>query len=661
MITTMSKKVTLGGERLGSGAKTKVDVKTFERSTHDLGYLYRTTASAGTLIPFMSEVALPGDTFDIDLDVDVKTPPAIGPLFGSMKVQLDLYQIPIRLYNGKLQMNQLGIGLDMKAIKLPQMTVTGRVKGNEYKPIDIQQVNPSSLLAHLNITGVGQPTNANQASVQRDFNAIPLLAYWDIYKNYYANKQEGNGAAISKTLYAETPVNAVRMIPPAPFTAYLFPHETTYNPTGIIKGYRPDVDSRLQVNLDSPGTVSIYLVTDKGYKRPSELFENVLEIASTQLEYNTPKESFNVTGWVYRSEIDQLEPTVQTFPLKNIDTLREYIYSKSLQAGVVKIEAGFGTPISLVIGTDPVSGVPVQEYSQQGLALKTYQSDLFNNWMSTEWLDGANGINQITAVDVSDGKLQVDSLVLANKVYAMLNRIAISGGTYQDWLDATYDHTPKIGITSPVYEGGLIKELVFQEVISNAEAGQPTEEQPLGTLAGRGVLSNKHKGGKAVIKVDEPSYIMGIFSITPRLDYSQGNKWDMNLKTMDDFHKPDLDAIGFQDLITDQMAWWDTKVAEDGTVTYKSAGKQPAWINYMTNTNRTRGNFADEDKEMFMTLNRKYEYSGTGIKDLTTYIDPKKFTHVFAKTSRDAQNYWVQIAVDITARRKMSAKVMPNL
>ena len=26
-----------------------------------------------------------------------------------------------------------------------------------------------------------------------------------------------------------------------------------------------------------------------------------------------------------------------------------------------------------------------------------------------------------------------------------------------------------------------------------------------------------------------------------------------------------------------------------------------------------------------------------------------------------AQNFWAQIAVDITARRKMSARVMPNL
>ena len=50
-----------------------------------------------------------------------------------------------------------------------------------------------------------------------------------------------------------------------------------------------------------------------------------------------------------------------------------------------------------------------------GLALKTYQSDIFNNWIDTEWIDGENGINAITAVDVSDGKLELDTLILAKK------------------------------------------------------------------------------------------------------------------------------------------------------------------------------------------------------------------------------------------------------
>ena len=166
-------------------------------------------------------------------------------------------------------------------------------------------------------------------------------------------------------------------------------------------------------------------------------------------------------------------------------------------------------------------------------------------------IDGDTGINAISAIDTSTGSFTIDALQMGYKVYQVLNRIAVSGGTYDDWLDATYDHERFKSPENPVYMGGLIKELVFQEVVSNAEAG---ETQPLGTLAGRGVLAQKHKGGKVIIKTNEPSYIMGIVSITPRIDYFQGNKWDTNLKSIDDLHKPGLDGIGFQDLITHQIS-----------------------------------------------------------------------------------------------------------
>ena len=63
-----------------------------------------------------------------------------------------------------------------------------------------------------------------------------------------------------------------------------------------------------------------------------------------------------------------------------------------------------------------------------------------------------------------------------------------------------------------------------------------------------------------------------------------------------------------------------------------------------------------------MVLNRNYEIDSNGeIQDATTYIDPTKYNYVFADTSLDAMNFWVQIAVRDISRRKMSAKVIPNL
>ena len=102
----------------------------------------------------------------------------------------------MRLYQGLLHNNKLGIGMNMASVKLPTYTLkTKDINADLPLPIDIQQINPSSILAYLGVRGVGN--NGDNGICERDFNAIPLIAYWDIYKNYYANKQENIGVMIS--------------------------------------------------------------------------------------------------------------------------------------------------------------------------------------------------------------------------------------------------------------------------------------------------------------------------------------------------------------------------------------------------------------------------------------------------------------------------------
>ena len=142
-------------------------------------------------------------------------------------------------------------------------------------------------------------------------------------------------------------------------------------------------------------------------------------------------------------------------------------------------------------------------------------------------IGGANGINEASAVDVSDGKLSMDALNLSQKVYNFLNRIAVSGGTYRDWLETVYTGGNYMErCETPMFEGGVSQEIVFQEVVSNSAS----EDEPLGTLAGRGITTERQKGGHIRIKVTEPCYIMCICSITPRIDYGYRD-WETDRKS----------------------------------------------------------------------------------------------------------------------------------
>lgn len=650
---------TIGGERLGAGKKMQTELRNYERSTHNLDYIWRSSMAPGTLVPFMVQVALPGDTFDIDLNADVKTHPTVGPLFGSFKLQLDVFKCPIRLYHKTLHNNKLNVGMNMSQILLPTAAITGlNIDASKTTPVDLQHINPSSLLSYLGIKGAGS-RRETQTYIQKNINALPILMYWDIFKNYYANKQEENAYVI----HSEPPIMTDAGFTLGTESETIYPTFTNDLPIG---------DGRLIVTGTNLNTELIFVKVMDVWFQASSIFQTKIDYNNehNDIEFSNlhPEAALLENEIIQEVMIDpnssQLYTGLHAFPLENIDTMRDNILSHDPATAFSLLNESYRLePYILQFDPQDEEDHPYEMFALlplEGLAVKTYQSDMFNNYINTDYIDGVNGIAAVTAVAIVDDKFTIDTLNLSKKVYDMLNRIAVSGASYEDWVEAVYSHMSNWRAETPIYCGGLSKEIVFQEVVSTAEA---TTENPLGSLAGKGIMSNKHKGGSLTIKIDEPSYIMGIVSITPRIDYSQGNDWHVDLATLDDLHKPALDGIGFEDLVTERMAFWDIEKNPIGQTIKRSAGKLPAWINYMTNFNRNFGNFADPRNEMFMTLNRRYTYNSITrrIKDLTTYIDPSKFNYAFAQTDISAQNFWVQIASDITARRKMSTKIIPNL
>ena len=149
---------------------------------------------SGTLVPFICELALPGDVHEIQLSANVLTHPTVGPLFGSFKLQLDVFECPIRLYNAQLHNNKLGIGLDMSKVKFPVINVTYNKKTdnplNVEKNVNNTQVNPSCLRSYLGFNGVGRINPTEGDTINASNQCMPELMYYDIFKNYYANLQE---------------------------------------------------------------------------------------------------------------------------------------------------------------------------------------------------------------------------------------------------------------------------------------------------------------------------------------------------------------------------------------------------------------------------------------------------------------------------------------
>ena len=73
------------------------------------------------------------------------------------------------------------------------------------------QVNPSCLLAYLGNRGFANISTTGTRNISK--NALPILAYYDIFKNYYANTQEENFCIIGNTEELTITINGKQVNP----------------------------------------------------------------------------------------------------------------------------------------------------------------------------------------------------------------------------------------------------------------------------------------------------------------------------------------------------------------------------------------------------------------------------------------------------------------
>lgn len=653
---------TLGKNTLGDNNKMKIAMRDYDMSTHDISTVCRTSLGVGMLVPFCKILCQKGDIIDLNLINKTLSQPTLGPLFGSFKLQHFMFFGGFRLYNSWLHNNRTGIGMKMSDIKLPMMKANTR--GTTVSATT--DISASALYKYLGWSMSKRMGAGATNGVLK--NGVPLLLYLDIFKNYFANTQEKKfymlkGAGDITLNISDSYQNSDN----GDYTIGKNQGSIHIAKTTKIKTTLTDID--YQRFWDS---IKITILESDGglyHKTLGQITTNALTNTITLNKTTADPYAIILQFFTTKETAKFIKTKLGQYDLKILDQIRDVILHKKGNETLVLEATNVGASNNGSTDLEKFFNELITSQSNKlgGMLLKTYDSDIFNNWIQTDWIDGAGGITEITSIDINanDGKLTMDALNLQQKVYDMLNRIAVSGGTYRDWLETVYTAGKYLDRPeTPVFIGGMTQYIEFDEVISKSATETAYGSQPLGDIAAIGRGGKPLNSGHIHYQCEEPGYIMGLMAITPMIDYSQGNDFDLNLQTIDDIHKPALDGIGYQDLIQEQMVGETSTYNASGNISnmiHKAANKTVAWIDYMTNYNRTFGDFAAGEALDFMVLNRRYEVVNGEIKDLTTYIDPQKYIEIFADTSLDSQNFWVQTVVQATRRGNYSAKQIPFL
>lgn len=146
----------------------------------------------GLLYPIACIPVNAGDTHHVDVESLINTQALLSPLYGSYRVEVTAFFSGISLYVPQLWHN--GELRDLSSIANRSLDIgfpTYRLRG--VAPFKTTTpLSSSHLLSYLG-HGVGKmflDKDTNHPEYVTDWNAVPLLMYFDIFRSYFANRQE---------------------------------------------------------------------------------------------------------------------------------------------------------------------------------------------------------------------------------------------------------------------------------------------------------------------------------------------------------------------------------------------------------------------------------------------------------------------------------------
>lgn len=149
---------------------------------HDLSHYLRTSMAPGLGYPICCIPCNPGDHHQLEFKHLMNTQAILNPLYGSYRLQICVFFAGVSLYVPKLWRNGTMIQSSTGLLDVDFPTF----QPAPHKPM--YQVDPSSLPAFL---GMGYHSGRfSSAPSTFSVNLIPYLMYYDIFRHYYANRQE---------------------------------------------------------------------------------------------------------------------------------------------------------------------------------------------------------------------------------------------------------------------------------------------------------------------------------------------------------------------------------------------------------------------------------------------------------------------------------------
>lgn len=247
-------------------------------------------------------------------------------------------------------------------------------------------------------------------------------------------------------------------------------------------------------------------------------------------------------------------------------------------------------------------------------------------------------------VDTNTVAVTIEDLREANAVQRFLERMAISGSRYKEFLLGMYGvDIQDYRIDRPLYIGGVKTPISISQVVQQS---QTTDDSALGDLGGYGVSAGRMI--PASVYTPEFGVILGILSITPRAIYSQG--FDRNDHKFDryDYFNPLFENLGEQEVLSGELYVTGLPDMDDS-----SFGYSPRYYEYKYRSDFASGEFT---RSLSYWLSQRRFTSPPHLNGSFVKIDTTQeasLNNVFAVTDSSIEQFKVAVANNVRVIRPM--------
>lgn len=261
------------------------------------------------------------------------------------------------------------------------------------------------------------------------------------------------------------------------------------------------------------------------------------------------------------------------------------------------------------------------------------------------------GINNLYADLSTASSISVDDLRLAFAYQKMLERDAIYGSRYNEYLYGHFGvHILDAYIQFPQYLGGGRTPL---NIVQVAQTSIGTEESPLGNVSAYS-WTNGRTGYSRMFK--EHGIVMTVACLRYRHTYQQGIAKKWRRKVREDFYDPLFSTIGQQPVYTTELYGYST-VPKGSVFGYREAWSElrniPNTISGQMRSNATNSldiwHFAD------------FYLSSPTLSQSFTEETPDFVDRTLSVPSTSQDNFILNFYFDMSAVRKMPVYSMPSL